>query len=200
MTTQRTDETRPADGAAMTRREAIRRATLALGAALSPSVLAGLARAQPAAPGGGARYLEAGAFATAAAAAERILPRTETPGAGDVGVPGFIDLMAGEYLTPAEKTLLLGGLAELDAAARAAHGRAFAALPAAAQDEVLGRIARTAEMRKEKTGFHVLRELTIAGYFTSETVGRTVTHYDPVPGEYRGCIPLSEVGNRAWTR
>ena len=38
-----------------------------------------------------------------------------------------------------------------------------------------------------------VRELTIVGYFTSETVGKTVLHYDPIPGRYDGCIPLAEV-------
>ena len=47
---------------------------------------------------------------------------------------------------------------------------------------------------------NVILELTVLGYFTSETVGKTVLHYDPVPGRFEACIPLAEVGNRAWTK
>ena len=45
-----------------------------------------------------------------------------------------------------------------------------------------------------------VQELVITGYFTSEQVGKTVLHYDPIPGRYDACIPISEVGNVNWTR
>ena len=64
---------------------------------------------------------------------------------------------------------------------------------------VLTRIAQ-ASQNKEKTFFHQIKELTLLGYFTSEPVGKNVLHYDPIPGRYDGCIPLSEVGNKSWTR
>src|SRR5260370_483231 len=91
----------------ITRRDAIKRTAALLGLALSPSVLAGVARAQAAAANAGAAanpvYLTAKQFETAAAVAERILPRSDTPGANDVGVPAFLDLMVGEFMTAEEK-------------------------------------------------------------------------------------------------
>jgi hypothetical protein len=37
------------------------------------------------------------------------------------------------------------------------------------------------------------------GFFTSEPGATQVLQYDPVPGAYKGCIPLSEAGNgKAW--
>jgi gluconate 2-dehydrogenase gamma chain len=187
----------------LTRREAIQRTVALLGVAIAPSILAGVGRAQYAAARAGATakpvHLTPKQFEIVAAAAERILPRTDTPGAVDVGAPAFIDLMVGEYLTAEEKGVFTAGLAEVDAAATAAHQRGFAQLTPAQQDAVLTRIA-VASQAKEKTFFHALRELTLLGYFTSEQVGKNVTHYDPIPGAYRGCVPISEVGNKAWTR
>ncbi len=185
----------------LTRREAIRRATLLLGVAISPSILAGVLRAQPTAAGATAKpqHLNAQQFAVAAAAAERILPRTDTPGATDVGVPAFIDLVVGEYMTPDEQRMFKNGLAEVEAAGRTAHKAGFAALTSAQQDAVLKRIAE-ASQKKEKSFFHQLRELTLLGYFTSEQIGKNVLHYDPIPGKFQADIPLAEVGNRAWTR
>ncbi len=186
----------------ITRREAISRVTALLGVAIAPSILAGVARAQAAANAGAAakpRYLSAPQFETVSAVAERILPRTDTPGAIDVGVPAFIDLMVGEFMTADEKRVFLAGLAEVEAASAAAHQRGFAQLAPAQQDAVLTRLAE-ASQSKEKTFFHQVKELTLLGYFTSEPVGKNVTHYDPIPGRYQGCVPLADVGNKAWTR
>ena len=43
-----------------------------------------------------------------------------------------------------------------------------------------------------------IRELSLVGYFTSEKVGTEVLNFDPIPGEYLPCIPVSDIGN-AWT-
>ena len=186
---------------ALTRREAIQRATLFLGVALSPSLLTSVMQA--ATPLGGVNakpvYLSAQQFAIAGAVAERILPRTDTPGARDVGVPAFIDLMFGKYLAAEDKQVVATGLAEVEAASLAAQKKSFLQLTDAQQDALLTTLAE-ASKTKVRTFFHQFKELTVLGYFTSETVGKTVLHYDPVPGRFDACIPLAEVGNRAWTK
>ncbi len=188
-----------ADVNLMNRREAIQRAALLLGVAISPSILQGVLRAQTPATGAKPTFLSAAQFATVGAIAERILPRTDTPGAIDVGVPAFIDLMLGKFMTEAERRTFTAGLAEVEAKSTAAHRVAFVKITAVQQDALLKAMADAAQA-KSGTFFHQIKELTILGYFTSEPVGKNVTHYDPIPGRYQGCIPLAEVGNRAWTR
>ena len=172
-----------------------------LGLAVTPSLLTTVMQAQAAAAGGGAapRFLTAGQFATVAAIAERILPKTDTPGAGDVGVPAFLDLMYGRFMTDEEKAVFVAGIAEVDAASTAMRQRSFPELSLPQQDALLTKIA-AASQQKEKTFFHLIKELTLLGYFTSEPIGKNVLHYDPIPGRYDGCIPLAEVGNVSWTR
>ena len=190
----------PTEPPALSRRDAIKRAAVILGAAISPSLLAGLMSAEPpaAAAAGRPLYLNAKQFEIAAAAAGRIIPRTDTPGAGDVGVPGFIDLMYGKYLSEPEKELFRHGLAELEAASVQADQRAFSEQSPVRQDSLLRRMA-AGSPQPEKTFLQQIRELTLVGYFTSEVVGKNVLHFDPVPGRYDGCVPISEVGNVAWT-
>jgi hypothetical protein len=190
---------RPIDANLMNRREAIQRAALLLGVAISPSILQGVLRAQTPAAGAKPSFLTAAQFETVGAIAERILPRTDTPGAIDVGVPAFIDLMLGKFMTEVERRTFTAGLTELETKSTAAHRIAFAKLTAVQQDALLRAMAEAAQS-KSGTFFHQIKELTILGYFTSEPVGKNVTHYDPIPGRYQGCIPLAEVGNRAWTR
>lgn len=177
------------------RREAIRRAALLAGVALSPGWLSVIDRGAPLAQ---TRHLTSGQLALVTAVAERILPRTDTPGATDVGVPGFIDLLYGEFMTDAERELLIAGLADVEKAARAGHDSSFHTLDAARQDALLEGIAK-AEEGREGGFFRLIRSATVLGYFTSEPVGRNVLHYDPVPGRYDPCVPIDDVGRRNWT-
>ena len=178
------------------RREAVRRAVLLAGVVVAPEWL--MAVDQSATPAAQGPRLTSAHAAIAGAVADRILPRTDTPGAADVGVPAFIDRLYGEYMTPAERQMLTDGLDAVDAAARSAHGGGFSTLTADRQDALLRAIAR-AEEGKPQGFFRLIRSATILGYFTSEQVGRKVLLYDPVPGRYDGCIPIDQVGRRNWT-
>ncbi len=181
----------------MTRRAALKRAALFLGVAFTPSLIANVLQA--AVPGAKALFLSKAQLDLVTAIADRILPRTDTPGASDVGVPAFVDLMLGKYSTESERQVFTAGLDEVNAASLTAHAQSFVKVSAAQQDAILMRIA-VASQKKDKTFFHQIKELTVVGYFTSEIVGRTVLHYDPVPGRFQGCVPISEVGNVLWTK
>jgi hypothetical protein len=41
-----------------------------------------------------------------------------------------------------------------------------------------------------------LKELTLLGFFTSEPGATEVLQYNQVPGPYKGCVPLTEVGKQ----
>ena len=188
----------PADrqthGTSIGRREAIRRAAILAGLALSPQLIASIAGAQTAAT---KTYLTAAQAAIAGAAAERILPRTDTPGATDVGVPAFLDRFYGEFMTDDERRLFVAGLDAIEAAAKAAHDGSFASLTSAQQDAVLRAVA-TAQQDQNPSSFGLIRSMTILGYFSSEQAAKSVLNYDPVPGGYGPCIPLEQVRGRDW--
>jgi len=188
----------PADGgihgAAISRREAIRRAALLAGVALSPALVTFVAEAQTAAT---RTYFTAAQAAAAGAAADRILPRTDTPGAADVGVPAFLDRFYGEFMTDDERRLFIAGLDAIEAAAKAAHNGSFATLTSPQQDAVL-RAVTAAQQDQNPSSFGLLRSTTILGYFSSEQVAKNVLNYDPVPGRFDGCMPLEQAGGRDW--
>jgi gluconate 2-dehydrogenase gamma chain len=181
-------------GAAIGRREAIRRAALLAGVALSPALVTFVAGAQSAAA---KTYLTPAQAAVAGAAADRILPRTDTPGAADAGVPAFLDRFYGEFMTDDERRLFRAGLDAIEAAAKAAHNGAFASLTSAQQDAVLRAVAGS-QQNQTPSSFGLIRSTTILGYFSSEQVAKSVLNYDPVPSRYDGCIPLDQVGGRDW--
>ncbi len=181
-------------GTAINRREAIRRAAILAGVALSPAFVTFVAGAQSAAT---KTYLTTAQAAIAGAAADRILPRTDTPGAVDVGVPAFLDRFYGEFMADDERRLFVAGLDAIEAAAKAAHNGPFASLTSAQQDAVLRAVAAS-QQDQNPSSFGLIRSTTILGYFSSEQVARNVLNYDPVPGRFDACIPLEQVGGRDW--
>jgi len=126
------------------------------------------------------------------AVAETIIPATDSPGARAAGVPQFIDRTLATWSTPADAAAIKAGLDQIDRDAKSAHGAAFAALTPAQQQALLARYDR-----ESKGFFNALKELVTVGYFTSEPGATIALRYDPVPGDYRGCVPLKEIG-RAW--
>lgn len=131
---------------------------------------------------------------------ETILPATpDSPGAGAVGIGRFIFMMAADCQPADAVTALRRGLAEIDAASRSAGG-AFAGLPAAARESLLlayEKRAAAETARGATNPFRLIKEMTLFGYFTSEAGATQALRYEPVPGGYRGSVPLRP-GDRSW--
>lgn len=197
----------------MNRRDAIKQTALIMGFAVSASaasaVLAGCEVEQgvswkPA-------FLTPKQASSVAEIAERIIPKTTTPGAKDVLVDRFIDVMLEKYLKKAEVSQFMTGLAEVDSKSMAAHNKAFVDLSDDEKDGILKTMAGEAsEMIKNrkpsgnaappaKPFFTAVKELSILGYFSSEEVGKNVLAYDPIPGGYQNCIPLEQNGGVNWS-
>ena len=93
-----------------------------------------------------------------------IIPRTDTPGAADAGVPLYIDIVVNADRTLAEK--FRNGLNQLDAASQKASKRSFADAPEPAQIKVLQSM-----LSKKAHGndfFETVKAMTIVGYYSSE--------------------------------
>ncbi len=128
--------------------------------------------------------------------AEIILPATETPGAKDVGVPQFIDKMVANVYDEEDRANFKAGLQELDTHAQSTYGDAFMEMSPEDRTTMIKAMYEKASNAKEKKRPFILmaKELTLLGYYTSETVATTQLQYDQVPGPYKGCIPYEEVG------
>ncbi|MGH7520605.1 MAG: gluconate 2-dehydrogenase subunit 3 family protein [Gemmatimonadales bacterium] len=133
--------------------------------------------------------LTAHAERTVAAAAERIIPATDTPGTTAAGVTAFIDKMLADWHTPAERDHFLAGLRDLDARCRARASHDFVACAEADQVAVLNELdAEAAPVRDH--WFGRLKYLTVYGYCTSEAGMRALGLF-PLPWRYDGCAPVT---------
>ncbi len=185
----------------MNRRDAIKNAGILLGGVLSASAISGVLSGCKAEPkiDWAPKYFTPEEGSLVEAIAERIIPKTDTPGAKDAGVPGFIDQMMAEFYEEKDKNAFRDGLKAVDAAAQKAHGKPFVSLTPEQQDEVLTAQDKEAydENRPKDAPTHFFRtmkELTVLGFCTSEPGATQFLKYEAVPGAYHGCIPYSEVG------
>ncbi|HRN53297.1 MAG TPA: gluconate 2-dehydrogenase subunit 3 family protein, partial [Gemmatimonadaceae bacterium] len=74
------------------------------------------------------RILAADERATISAIADAIIPRSETPGALEIGATDFIELLLAEWLPESEAISFREGVAALDARVRELYGAAWPAL------------------------------------------------------------------------
>jgi hypothetical protein len=114
-----------------------------------------------------------------------ILPRTDTPGASDAGVPIYIDRVLSRNAQA--RARFLGGMAELDAAARKKFGAVFSKLDSSRQTALL--TAVSAEKSPAGRFFKQVKDLTIEGYYTSK-LGLTVElgwNANTFLPEFKGC-------------
>lgn len=138
-------------------------------------------------------HLDQHQAALATQVAELIIPATDTPGAREAGVGQFIDVIVGEWYTPAERESFLLGLADLDARSRAVFGRPFLESDERQQTAVL--TGMEAEARAMPPGspphfFSRIKGLTISGYYTSELAFNRELGGQLIPGTYDGCAAL----------
>lgn len=113
------------------RRALLQRILLLAGAAVVP-VEALAAAVEPS-----ARLLEPARYSLLTAVADTIVPKTETAGALDVEVPAQLDALLRNWAAPPRRAELIAALDAIDAGARKAKGKSFAALTADARHEFL---------------------------------------------------------------
>jgi gluconate 2-dehydrogenase gamma chain len=194
----------------MNRRELLKRLAYLMGGAISApvalSVLNGCAK--PAGAEWKPAVLTPAQLDLVAEVTEIFIPRTDTPGAKDVGIPSFIDLMLKDALTAADRQRYLNGLTEFEAFATSEHGRSFTKLDPSvrtllvkrSQDEAIANEPALAPGTRPQRPFILMtKELTLLGFFMSEPGSTQVLQYEAVPGAYHGCVPLTKAGKgRAW--
>jgi gluconate 2-dehydrogenase gamma chain len=195
----------------LTRREALKRVAWLMGGTVSASAILAIQKGYSATTPAGRKpsILTPPHMSIVSAVSEILIPRTDTPGAIDVGVPGFIDLMLEDVYTQKDREHYLAGLADFDAAAHTEQGKEFLALEPTHQVALVRRFhdaaviedQRAARLREDLQRPFILltKELTLLGFFTSEAGATQVLQYVAVPGSYHACVPVEQAGNgKTW--
>jgi hypothetical protein len=184
----------------MDRREAIRRTAFLMGSAVSAPTLMGILQGCSTKPNLDWKptfFNEDQAYVVSQIA-EIYIPQTDTPGAKQIGVPAFIEQLVSLVYDEETKLRFMTGLDQFMQSVDQNTGDAFADLELDKQAEQV-RIVHDSDFKKSPRPFIMLmKELTLLGFFTSETGATEVLQFEAVPGAFQGCKPLSEVGGKTW--
>lgn len=132
-----------------------------------------------------------------------IIPATDSPGAREAGVPANIDRLLTDWYPEADRMRFLAGLATLDAHAQATYGQPGPSLEAEQQTALLAALDqqtfgpdKAATMLPETLlpFYRWLKELTVAGYYTSEVGATQELRVNPM-GVYLADIPYADIGH-----
>jgi hypothetical protein len=175
----------------------------------SPAVGSGYPTGNAASPANQPAVLSTSQLAVVSGVADIMIPRTDTPGALDVGVPAFIDLMLRDVYLPADRDRYLTGLAAFDTDATSQHGKPFVALEPTQRvalvrkfhDEAIAeeRRVHTQHIHVQRPFILMTKELTLLSFFTSQVGATQVLQYVAIPGSWHGCLPLQQAGNgKTW--
>ena len=187
----------------MNRRDAIKKAAILLGGTLSAPTLMAMSRFEKKTTlytEGVLFYLTETQRRIVAEVAEMIIPKTDTVGAKDVGVPAFIELMLKDCYAQPEHLSFMEGVMALEQAQ-------FLDMDASKRTETLKKLEsdtkvmmKAREVKQTKMGdnddkeemkatpkgipfWRLMKELTLLGYFTSESGIKASFEYVQIPAK-----------------
>jgi gluconate 2-dehydrogenase gamma chain len=137
--------------------------------------------------------LTAKQFALLEQVCEVIIPTTDTPGAIAAGVPTFIRQMIDEWASEGSRAELVSVLEVVEQMAWSRFGAAFVELTPERRLEVISDLD-TQRMSRQDPAYRKFKHLVLVGYYQSEVGATHELRFELVPGAWRSCVPLSEIG------
>jgi hypothetical protein len=119
--------------------------------------------------------------------AETLIPKTDTPGAKELGIHLFVLKMLDDCYEKDVQQRFVKGLEQLDDSTKKRFGNAFVNCTAAQRQKILQSIESKAEYPVEVFDFYqIMKDRTIQGYLNSKYVMTKLVIYELVPGRYNG--------------
>lgn len=171
-----------------TRREVLQGMIVAVGGASMLSACGGIANI--AASGSGSmRFFSADEADLVSRISDLLIPRTDTPGALDVNVPGFIDSLMMEWANPETKAAQHAALSQVSELL----GDDFGSLnPADAERRLSSMDASAYDGRPAQySSYRSLKGLVTQSYFASEEGALEEQGYVAIPGRWDACVEIS---------
>jgi len=167
-----------------TRREVVKALITAVGG-VSLLSRAGIAAAVTVSEGGKWRYFNPGEAALVSRLSDLLLPRTETPGALDVSVPGFIDGLMAQWADDITRTRQRDNLRQLEQLLDDAVSACFVEVSMAKAEQALANFdAKAYQSSDLYPGYKGLKVIISQSYFASEPGATEELKWVAVPGRW----------------
>ena len=137
--------------------------------------------------------LDAEQFALLEQVCEVIIPTTDTPGAIAAGVPAFLRQILTEWGSKNSRDEIAGVLDTVEKLAWSRFGAAFVELAPNRRLEVISTIDAE-RLGAQDPAYRKFKHLVLMGYYQSEIGATQELRFELVPGAWRSCVPLSEIG------
>lgn len=143
------------------------------------------------------RFFTAAQYAALDEVSEIIIPKTDTPGARQAGVPATIDALMSNWASPERREQFRTLLDQFNAAAQAEGAATLRALPADKRFELVQRLDAEKLGPNRDAVYARFKELVMTTYYLSEAGATQELRYELVPGAWE---PWTTVGadTRAW--
>lgn len=198
----------------MNRRELLRYITIGAGAGFTGSLAQNLIAGELPTATPSKAIFDSNTSKMVSTLSEIIIPKTDTPGAIEAGVPKFIEMMVADWYNDEERTIFFNGLAGLDKFCESQFKKKFLQCNATQQVSALKDAEQQAksyhamgwagfgvdiqdkDIDRKTPFFNKIKELTVLGYYTSEVGAQQELVYDPMPMAYEGDYDFVKVGKQ----
>ena len=138
-------------------------------------------------------FFNAAEMAFLAAVAQTIIPATETGGAVEAGVPQTLQELATDWGNDQFRAYWRMGAGNLKTALTSEAGQSFEALsPTERLSALTAYDARVFDDEVEDGFYRDIKATIVQAYYMSEIGATEELEYDPVPGDWIGCVSLSD--------
>lgn len=136
---------------------------------------------------------------------DTILPATaSSPGAKEAKIGEFMKTIVTDCYEAGDQKTFTEGIVKLNDAGKKKFSKDFLSLSAEEKHNLLVDLDKEAKEYQSKKKeeepnhyFHLMKQLTLWGYFTSEPGATKALRYVAIPGRYDGCVPYKK-GDKAW--
>ena len=115
-----------------------------------------------------------------------LIPKTETPGAVDMKVPQFIDIIISETYNDESKNNFSNKLKELIEDFKSNN------IDLSDYNSMKSKFVNDFNNETHQEMYNQIRDLTVWGFKTSKEIALNVLNYNPIPGYQLGCVDIDK--------
>ena len=137
--------------------------------------------------------LSADEFALLEQVSEVIIPATDTPGAMGAGVPAFVRDLLLNWGSAQSRAEISGVLEAIEQLSWKKHGSRFIELLDSQRLDLM-RAYDEQCVTGHDPAYRKFKQMVLLGYYHSEIGATQELRFELVPGTWRSCLPLNEIG------